>query len=104
MGYASVTSGDSHVLVKVWIFVWVLVSDMSLVGLVKQDLLGDVTKLELLEPNNGLKLVSEQFEVVQVTHGHQLTWMQARFRDEILGMTWFQVKKILGIVGVDNED
>ena len=76
IGYASVTSGDSHVLVKLWIFGWVLVSDMSLVGLVKQGLLGDVTKLELLEPNNGLKVVSWMFEVVQVTHGHQLTWMQ----------------------------
>ncbi|MCI04515.1 hypothetical protein A2U01_0025562, partial [Trifolium medium] len=35
---------------------------MGLVGLVKQGLLGDGTKLELLETNNGLKVVSEQFE------------------------------------------
>jgi hypothetical protein len=49
---------------------------MSLVGLVNQDLIGDGTKLELLELNNDLKVVSEQFEVVQVAHGHQLTWMQ----------------------------
>ena len=37
----------------------VLVSYMSLVGLVKQDLLGGGTELELLETNNGLKYVSE---------------------------------------------
>lgn len=40
----------------------VLVSDMILVGLVKQGSLGDGTELELLETNNGLKCVSEQFE------------------------------------------
>ncbi|MCI65602.1 hypothetical protein A2U01_0086860, partial [Trifolium medium] len=33
--------------------------DKSLVGLVKQGLLGGGTKLEVLETNNGLKYVSE---------------------------------------------
>jgi hypothetical protein len=43
---------------------------------VNQDLLGDGTKLELLETNNGLKVVSEQCEFVQVAQGLQMTWMQ----------------------------
>ncbi|PNX62555.1 hypothetical protein L195_g053045 [Trifolium pratense] len=74
-----------------WIFGRVLVSDMSLVGLVKQGLLGDVTKLELLEPNNGVKVASEQFEIVQVAHGHRLTWMQGFEMDGLVpieGNSW----------------
>ena len=40
----------------------VFVSDIGLVELVKRGLLGVGTKLELLETNNGLKFVSEQFD------------------------------------------
>jgi hypothetical protein len=45
--------------VKLWL---ILVSDISLVGLVKRGLLGVETKLELLDTNNGMKLVSEKFD------------------------------------------
>ena len=44
---------------KLWL---ILVSDIGLAGLVKRGLLGVGTKLELLDTNNGLKFVSEQFE------------------------------------------
>ena len=44
---------------KLWL---ILVSDIGLVGLVKRGLLGVGTKLELLDTNNGLKFVSEQFD------------------------------------------
>jgi hypothetical protein len=51
--------------VKLWL---ILVSDIGLVELVKRDLLGVGTKLELLDTNNGLKFVSEQLlTVLQVT-------------------------------------
>jgi hypothetical protein len=40
----------------------VFVSDIGLVELVKRGLLGVGTKLELLDTNNGLKFVSEQFD------------------------------------------
>ncbi|PNY03931.1 hypothetical protein L195_g000341 [Trifolium pratense] len=62
IGHASVISCDSHDVVELWNFGWGLASDVDLVGLVKRGLLGDETKLELLETNNGLKVVSEQFE------------------------------------------
>jgi hypothetical protein len=39
-----------------------IVSDICLVGLVKRGLLGVGTKSELLDTNNDLKFVSEQFE------------------------------------------
>ena len=44
---------------KLWL---ILVSDIDLVGLVKRGLLGVGTKLELLDTNNGLNFVSEQFD------------------------------------------
>ena len=44
---------------KLWL---ILVSDIGLAGLVKRGLLGVGTKLELLDTNNGLKFVSEQFD------------------------------------------
>ena len=44
---------------KLWL---ILVSDIGLVRLVKRGLLGVGTKLELLDTNNGLKFVSEQFD------------------------------------------
>ncbi|MCI90447.1 hypothetical protein A2U01_0111739, partial [Trifolium medium] len=41
-------------MVELWDFGWELVSEMSLVGLVKGGLLGGGARLELLETNNGL--------------------------------------------------
>ncbi|MCI74702.1 hypothetical protein A2U01_0095966, partial [Trifolium medium] len=55
--HASVTSGDSHDVVELWDFGWGFVSNMGLVRLVKQGLLGGGTELEVLETNNGLKYV-----------------------------------------------
>jgi hypothetical protein len=55
-------SSDSHVVVNLWDFGLAFVSNVGLVGLVKQDLLGDGTELELLETNNSLKFVLERFE------------------------------------------
>jgi hypothetical protein len=57
IGHASFTSGDSHDVVELWDFRLGLVSDMGLVGLVKQGLLGSGTELELLETNNGMKAI-----------------------------------------------
>jgi hypothetical protein len=47
--------GDSHGVSDLWVFGLVLVNDISLFGLVIQDLLGDRIKLEVSENNNDLK-------------------------------------------------
>jgi hypothetical protein len=41
-------SSDSHSVVDLWDFVLTFVSNIGLVGLVKQDLLGDGTELEFV--------------------------------------------------------
>ncbi|MCI35471.1 hypothetical protein A2U01_0056692, partial [Trifolium medium] len=62
MGMDSMDSGDSHDMVELGDFRLTLVSNMGLVGLVKGGLLCDGTKLQLLETNNGVRLVSEVFK------------------------------------------
>jgi hypothetical protein len=47
--------GDSYGVSDLWVFGLVLVNDISLFGLVIQDLLGDRIKLEVSENNNDLK-------------------------------------------------
>jgi hypothetical protein len=55
-------SSDSHAVSELWDFGLVIVSDIGLVGLVKQGLLGDETKPEVLKTNNDLMFVSKWFE------------------------------------------